>query len=59
MNLATLLKLAPGKRYRGALVGAGQPGQSFIFQGTRNASGRRRGLAARAGSGVLRPRLAA
>jgi predicted homoserine dehydrogenase-like protein len=37
MNLETLLGLAPGKRHRAALVGAGQFGHSFIFQGTRNA----------------------
>jgi predicted homoserine dehydrogenase-like protein len=37
MNLETLLKLAPGKRYRAALIGAGEFGHSFIFQGTRNA----------------------
>jgi predicted homoserine dehydrogenase-like protein len=37
MNLATLLALAPGRRFRAALVGAGQFGQSFVFQGLRNA----------------------
>jgi predicted homoserine dehydrogenase-like protein len=36
MNLATLLKLEPGRRYRAALVGAGQFGHSFVFQGMRN-----------------------
>jgi predicted homoserine dehydrogenase-like protein len=36
MNLATLLKLEPGRRYRAALVGAGQFGHSFVFQGLRN-----------------------
>lgn len=37
MNLAALLDLAPGRRARAALVGAGQFGHSFIFQGVRNA----------------------
>jgi predicted homoserine dehydrogenase-like protein len=37
MNLETLLKLAPGKRHRAGLIGAGQFGHSFVFQGVRNA----------------------
>jgi predicted homoserine dehydrogenase-like protein len=37
MNLATLLRIAPGRRYRAALIGAGQFGHSFVFQGERNA----------------------
>lgn len=36
MNLATLLRIAPGRRYRAALIGAGQFGHSFLFQGERN-----------------------
>jgi predicted homoserine dehydrogenase-like protein len=37
MNLVTLLGLAPGRRFRAALIGAGQFGHSFVFQGMRNA----------------------
>jgi predicted homoserine dehydrogenase-like protein len=37
MNLAALLPAPPATRYRAALVGAGQFGQSFVFQGERNA----------------------
>jgi len=37
MNLATLMRLAPGRRYRAALAGAGQFGHSFVFQAERNA----------------------
>jgi len=37
VNLAGLLRLEPGKRYRAALVGAGEFGRSFVFQATRNA----------------------
>jgi predicted homoserine dehydrogenase-like protein len=36
MNLERLLDLAPGRRFRAALVGAGQFGHSFVFQGLRN-----------------------
>lgn len=36
MNRAPLLRIAPGIRYRAALVGVGQFGHSFVFQAERN-----------------------